>query len=125
MHENAPTIYGIDGLICVQVNKEEFRSRPIRAFVDVFAQSQSECVITTSGKNINFNRKSRVLNKAFLEGGGFLIFWIEFNMTRYKTDIEFSKHLSIGFTFYCLVLKLSAFEQRRTQGDIRKLTINF
>jgi hypothetical protein len=27
------------------MNKEEFRSRPISAFVDIFALSQSECVI--------------------------------------------------------------------------------
>ena len=28
------------------INKEEFRSRPINAFVDIFALSQSECIIT-------------------------------------------------------------------------------
>jgi hypothetical protein len=49
---------------------KEFRSRPTNAFVDIFALSQSECVVayTTSGKNKHLNRKT---------GSGFLFFdWI-------------------------------------------------
>ena len=52
-------------------NKEEFRSRPINAFVDIFALSQSAQLVTTSGKNTHLNRNiGSPLNKAS-RGSGF------------------------------------------------------
>ena len=38
-------IYIVNCHVSVEFNKGEFRSRPISAFVDNFALSQSECVI--------------------------------------------------------------------------------
>ena len=39
------TGHGYTMLHSLSKNKEEFRSRPINAFVDIFALSQSECVV--------------------------------------------------------------------------------
>ena len=95
-------------------NKEEVCSRPINAFVDIFILSQSECVIGYySGKNIHLNRKFRVLNKASRRSE-FLNFFIGFNVTRKNKKI--SKNLPLEFAFYCLVLKLSALDQRRIKS---------